>query len=98
MLFGKQHKLDELSAVAGKLAERLKKVKSSAGPIKSEKAALREELYHIKNTKDKYTDSDKVRRTRSLREHGIHKRYDHAAVLYWHRGLNHFSRKKLPHD
>lgn len=55
-----QDKLDELTEVGAKVSDRLRHVLLATGPIKTEAVALREELFHIKNTKDKYTDSDKV--------------------------------------
>lgn len=53
-------KLDELSATAEKVSKRLSHVSQAVGPLQAEHTTLREELFHIRHTKNKYTDSDKV--------------------------------------
>lgn len=55
-----QLKLDELSANAAMLSGRLQYFASKVTPLRAEQITFREELFHIRHTKDKYTDSDKV--------------------------------------
>lgn len=55
-----QLKLDELSANAAMLSGRLRYLAGKATPLRAEQITFREELFHIRHTKDKYTDSDKV--------------------------------------
>ncbi|CAB1113691.1 unnamed protein product [Ectocarpus sp. CCAP 1310/34] len=53
-------KLDELTHNAAKLSERQRFVATAVKPLRAEHVAIREELFHIRHTTDKYTDSDKV--------------------------------------
>lgn len=53
-------KLDELSENADKISKRLHHVSQAVGPLRAEHTTLREELFHIRHTKNKYTDSDKA--------------------------------------
>ncbi|CAM9152255.1 unnamed protein product, partial [Laminaria digitata] len=53
-------KLDELSESAEKVSKRLRHVSQAVGPLRAEHTTLREELFHIRHTKNKYTDSDKA--------------------------------------
>eukprot|EP00752_Nemacystus_decipiens_P012503 g11074.t1 len=53
-------KLDELIANAAKLSERARFLQMTAEPLRTEHTTIREELFHIRHTTDKYTDSDKV--------------------------------------
>ena len=55
-----QLKLDELTANAAKLSDRARFLTKTAEPLRAEHTTIREELYHIRHTTDKYTDSDKV--------------------------------------
>ncbi|CAM9288359.1 unnamed protein product [Ectocarpus sp. 13 AM-2016] len=53
-------KLDELTHNAAKLSERQRFVATAVKPLRAEHVTIREELFHIRHTTDKYTDSDKV--------------------------------------
>eukprot|EP00903_Cladosiphon_okamuranus_P017882 g16455.t1 len=53
-------KLDELTATAAKLSDRARFLTKTAEPLRAEHTTIREELFHIRHTTDKYTDSDKV--------------------------------------
>ncbi|CAM9101386.1 unnamed protein product [Hapterophycus canaliculatus] len=60
-------KLDELTEKAVQLSDRMRYLAKSAEPLRAEHRTIREELFHIRHTTDKYTDSDKARRdTRNL--------------------------------
>ncbi|CAM9318828.1 unnamed protein product [Ectocarpus sp. 8 AP-2014] len=53
-------KLAELTQNAAKLSERQRFVATAVEPLRAEHVTIREELFHIRHTTDKYTDSDKV--------------------------------------
>lgn len=55
-----QLKLDELTATAAKLSDRARFLTKTAEPRRAEHTTIREELFHIRHTTDKYTDSDKA--------------------------------------
>lgn len=55
-----QAKLDDLLTARDKLSQDLRRLRLATVPLKAENATLKEELYHIKHTTDRYTDTDKV--------------------------------------
>lgn len=55
-----QLKLDELSENAVKISDRIRRVADGAPLLRAEAITLKEEIFHIRNTKDKYTDSNKA--------------------------------------
>lgn len=55
-----QAKLDELTEIADTLSDRMRVVAEATEPLREEHRVLREELFHIRHTTDKYTDSDKA--------------------------------------
>lgn len=67
-----QLKLDEVTANAAKLSDRARMLAKATEPLRAEHLTLREELFHIRHTKDKYTDSDKASSLRRPNVVAIH--------------------------
>ncbi|CAM9339293.1 unnamed protein product [Scytosiphon promiscuus] len=61
-------KLNELTETAAKLSNRMKYLARTAEPLRAEHTTLREELFHIRHTTDKYTDTDKARQINGCRQ------------------------------